>query len=112
LRVVLRIVLRRDKFFSFYIAEWKMNLERWREEHDNESDRRLFDKKNEISSIFVDLVFFIFCWRMRQFLFRTSWDSSHIAHFALMMNIWQTLFWWFDFSHQSHFKIERHWFSM
>jgi hypothetical protein len=44
-------------------------------------------KKNEMSSIFVDLVFFIFCWRMRQFLFRASWDSSHIAHFVLMMNI-------------------------
>jgi hypothetical protein len=69
-------------------------------------------EKNEISSIFVDLVFFISCWCMRQFLFWASWDFSHIAHFALMMNIWQTFFRCFDFSHRSHFEIERHWFSM
>jgi hypothetical protein len=69
-------------------------------------------EKNEVSSTFVDLVFFIFCWRIRQFLFRASWNSSHTAHFVLMMNIWQTLFWCSDSSHRSHFEIERHWFSM
>jgi hypothetical protein len=41
-------------------------------------------EKNEISSIFVDLVFFIFCWRIRQFLFRASWD----------FHILRILFWW------------------
>ncbi len=47
LRILLRIVLRREKFFSFYTAEWKMNFEKWRAEHDsdNESDRRLLDRK-------------------------------------------------------------------
>jgi hypothetical protein len=38
---VLKIVLRREKFFSFYTAEWKMNLEKWWTKHDDEFDRRL-----------------------------------------------------------------------
>ncbi len=45
LRIVLKIVLRREKFFSFYTTEWKMSLERKRTKHDNEFDRRLLDKK-------------------------------------------------------------------
>jgi hypothetical protein len=47
LRVFLKIILRRERFFSFYTAEWEMNLEKWRTKYDNdnESDRRLFDRK-------------------------------------------------------------------
>jgi hypothetical protein len=44
LKIVLKIVFRRENFFSFYIAEWKMSLEKWRTKHDNEFDRRLLNK--------------------------------------------------------------------
>jgi hypothetical protein len=69
-------------------------------------------KKNEMSSTRVNFIFIVFVWRMRQCLFRASWDFSHIAHFAVMLNIWQRFFWCSNFSHRSHFANEKHWFSM
>jgi hypothetical protein len=40
---VLKIVLKREMFISFYIAESKMNLRKLKTEHDDEFDRRLLD---------------------------------------------------------------------
>jgi hypothetical protein len=44
LKIFLRIVLKREKFFFFYIVEWKMNFEKKRTKYNNEFDRRLLDK--------------------------------------------------------------------
>ncbi len=51
LRIVLKILLRREKFFFFYTVEWRMRFKKWQTKHDNESDRRLLDK---IKWYFVD----------------------------------------------------------
>ncbi len=37
-------VLRRERFFSFYTAEWKMSLEKWWTKHENEFDWRLLNR--------------------------------------------------------------------
>ncbi len=104
LRIVLSVVLKREKFFSFYIAEWEMSSEKWWTEHDNESDKRLLDRvKWEIvdfrrsrlfhllltcATMFVSsfMRFFTYC----AFCF----DDEHLTNAFLMLWFFASIAFW------------------
>jgi hypothetical protein len=106
LKIFLKIVLRREKFFSFYTVEWRMNLEKWRTKHDsdNESDRRLLDKEEwdvvdfcrfrffhlllTYATIFVSSImkFFTYC----AFCF----DEQHLINVFLMIWFFASIAFW------------------
>ncbi len=106
LQIFLKIVLKHEKFFSFYIVEWKMNLEKWRTEHDNDNefDRRLLDKKEwnvvdfRRSRLFHLLLTYatIFVSSIMRFFAHCAFcsDDEHLTNVFLMIWFFASIAFW------------------